>query len=320
MILCAGYGTRLGVLGEQLPKPLLPVANVPIVRYGIALLVGHGIRDIVINLHYRSDLFEQALGDGSELGARIHYSREPRILGSGGGIKHALGLLDPDDSDEPFVVMNGKLIIDADLTALLAAHRAAGDVLATLLVRRVPDASNWGAVRVDERSRVRDVLAAGDHMFCGVHIARPSVIRKLPDGEACFIRQGYLPWLTSKVGEVAAHEHHGYFEEHSTPARYLAGNLALLRGAELRYAPDHTLGVAASAVISPSARIVEPVCVGAGARIGPGAVVGPEAVVGPGAVVAPGAALNSAVAWPSTLVDGIVENAIVSPAGLTRAG
>src|SRR5687768_8226925 len=110
MLLCAGYGTRLGALSDERPKPMLPVCDVPIVRFGIAQLVAHGVRDIVINVHHRGDVIERELGDGSGLGARIRYSSEDVLLGTGGGLKHALALLDPDGEDAPFVSMNGKLI------------------------------------------------------------------------------------------------------------------------------------------------------------------------------------------------------------------
>jgi len=314
MLLCAGLGTRLGAVGEALPKPLLPMCDLPLVRYGIALLVGHGIRDIVINLHYRPELFQAALGDGSKLGARIQYSHEPDILGTGGGLKQALPLLDPDGTDEPFISMNGKLVLDVDLAGLLKAHRAAGNLLGTMVVRRVPDAGDWGAIQVRD-GRVRDVFGQGRHMFCGVHVTRPSVMRELPDGEACSIRQGYVPWMHSGRGEVGAFEYDGYFAEHSTPDRYLQGNLDLLDGAALRHPPGALVGVDATATVHESARVVGPVRIGAGARIEAGATVGPGAVVGHGAVVAKGAAVTRSVVWPTATARGGVDRAIVTAEG-----
>lgn len=286
MLLCAGLSTRLGKLGAECPKPMLPVCGVPILRYGIANLVGHGIRDLVINTHHRGDVIQRSLGDGSALGARIQYSHEPEILGTGGGLKHALPLLDPDGRDEPFISANGKLIFDVDFTALLDAYRRAGDILGMMVVRRVPDAKSWGAVNVAFDARgphVIDILGDGEHMFCGVHVTRPSVMARLPDGESDSIRQGYLPWL--RAGQrVAAYEHErGYFAEHSTPERYLESNWALLGDTELRHPPAPTRGIDPSARVDPSARIVEPVRICANATIAANVTVGPYAVVGEGA-------------------------------------
>src|SRR5512143_3624360 len=118
MLLCAGLGTRLGALSDERPKPMLPVCDLPILRYGIANLVGYGITELVINVHHRGDVIEREIGDGARFGARVRYSPEQVLLGTGGGLKHALPLLDPDGRDEPFLSLNGKLIFDVDLPAL----------------------------------------------------------------------------------------------------------------------------------------------------------------------------------------------------------
>ena len=313
MLLCAGLSTRLGKLGAECPKPMLPVCGVPILAYGITNLVAHGITELVINTHHRGELIERTIGDGRRLGARIHYIHEPVILGTGGGLKHALPLLDPDGRDEAFLSINGKLIFDLDVTALVAAYHAAGDILGMMVVRRVPDARDWGAVNVqidDRGPHVTDILGDGEHMFCGVHVTRPSVMARLPDGEADSIRQGYLPWL--RAGErVAAYEHRdGYFAEHSTPERYLASNWALVGGTRLRHPPTKLDGVDPTARIHPSATIVPPVKIGAGAVVGAGVTVGPNAILGDGAVVR--ASIASTVVWAGAVVETAPDEPIVT--------
>ncbi len=315
MLLCAGLSTRLGPLGAERPKPMLPVCGIPILAYGIANLVAHGITELVINTHHLGDVIRGELGDGRRYGARIRYIHEAQILGTGGGLKHALALLDPEGRDEPFLSCNGKLIFDVDLTALADAYRRAaaeepGELLGILVERRVPDALDWGPVDVRD-GRVHDILGTGEHMFCGVHVTRPSVVARLPDGEACMVRQGYLPWLRAG-GVVRAFEHaDGYFAEHSTPERYLESNRALLGGVTLRHPPGRLVGIDPTARIHPAATILEPVRIGPGAVIGAGAVIGPYAVVGDGAVV--NAPIGGAVVWagarafappPGTIVTG----------------
>jgi NDP-sugar pyrophosphorylase family protein len=324
MLLSAGLGTRLGALSDERPKPMLPVCNLPILRYGIALLVGHGIRDIVINLHHRADVIERELGDGAALGARIRYVRETSILGTGGGLKNALPLLDPDGTDEPFLSLNGKLIFDVDLHALLAAYQRVPGALGMMVVRHVPDAQAWGAVQVDTSGPVplvRDVLGQGEHMFAGVHVTRPSVVRRLPDGEACSIRQGYLPWLRAGETVAAFVAGDGYFAEHSTPRSYLQSNLDLLDGRVLRFPPGALAGVDPGARVHPTAEIVAPVCIAARAEIGVGAVVGPHAVVGDGAVIEPEARVERAVVWAHARVAGerAYRSCIVTPQAVVDA-
>lgn len=313
MLLCAGLSTRLGTIGSERPKPMLPVCGVPILAYGITNLVAHGVRDLVINTHHRGGLIEDEIGDGRRWGARIRYVHEPVLLGTGGGLKNALGLLDPGGTDEPFLSINGKLIFDLDVTALAAAYRAAGEILGMMVVRRVPDARDWGAVNVAFDARgphVVDVLGDGEHMFCGAHVTRPSVMARLPDGESDSIRQGYLPWL--RAGErVAAYEHRdGYFAEHSTPERYLHSNWALLSEAVLRHPPSRLRGVDPTARIHPTARIVEPVRICARATIGADVVVGPNAVVGEQAVVR--ASIANTVVWAGAQVAAPVDGGVVT--------
>jgi NDP-sugar pyrophosphorylase family protein len=316
MILAAGLGTRLGELSDERPKPLMPVADVPLIRYGIALCAGHGIREIVVNLHHHAELIQGELGDGSRLGVAISYSHEEKILGTGGGIRRALAQL----GDEPFLVLNGKLVFDVDLDAVLAHHRASG-AKATLVVRPDDDAQRWGAIDAPpEGGPVRALLGVGPHMFTGVQVLDPELVATLPDdgAERCIIRQGHVPWLNQGVA-LNAYVAHGYFAEHSTPERYLAGNFAVIRGqAGLRFPPGKLTGIEASAEVHSEAQINPPVRIGPGARIGAYAVVGPDVVVGAYAEVGAGIRLARTVVWPKTHVRQDADGAIMTPRSKLR--
>ena len=132
-------------------------------------------------------------------------------------------------------------------------------------------------------------------MFTGVHIVEPSILDRLPkSGQSCIVRQGYLPAL--RDGEVlTAYVTPGYFFEHSTPARYLQGNINALRGCAAAPSAGAAVGVSARAQISPRAVIRPPVCIGAGAVVEDGAVVGPDVVLGEGRTSS--AACTSSAAW-----------------------
>ncbi len=322
MLLCAGKGTRLGDLSGEKPKPLLEVCGIAILRFGITNLVARGVSKIVINLHHRGDLIREELGDGRSMGASIQYSEEEEILGTGGGLKKALHLLDPDGLNEPFLSMNGKLIFDLDIQALLASYAAQEDSLGTMVVKPMPNAMKWGALDVRPEGqglRIHNILEDGGHMFCGVHVTRPSVVRNLPDGEACMIRQGYLPWLKSGQRVSAFVHENGYFAEHSTPKRYLQSSIDLLSGITLANPPGSLLGVDAGAEVHESATIVAPVRIGEGAVIEAGASVGPNVVVGKGARVASGSTLRDSVVWAGAVAEGTLERVIVTPKGTMDA-
>ena len=298
LILAAGLGTRLGALSDERPKPLLPVCDVPLIRYAVALLRGHGIDEIAVNLHHRGELIRAELGDG------FHYSEERDILGTGGGIVKIGDWLTRGGRDS-FVVVNGKIVTDIDLGAALRHHDATGAV-ATLVLREVPDAEKWGAIYVGDDGRVTRIVgqgAPGAHacMFTGVHVLSPRLLARLPaTGESDSIRQAYIPALLD--GErIEGLRHTGYWHEHSTPERYLQGNWNLLGGSvKLTYPPGPLRAIANSATVEP------------------GATLGPQVVIGARSRVRASARLDRVVVWPDSVVDGVLENAIVTPRGVQR--
>jgi mannose-1-phosphate guanylyltransferase len=313
LILAAGFGTRLGTLSEERPKPMLPVCDVPLIRYALALLRGAGVREIAVNVHHHGALIERELdGEG------IHFSREETILGTGGGIRKLADWL-TRGGRESFFVVNGKILIDVDLRAVLARHDAAG-AAATMVLRETPDAARWGAIDVDDAGRVSKILDIGGPgarscMFTGVHVLAPRLVERLPPaGESDSIRQAYIPAL--RAGDrIEGVVYGGYFHEHSTPARYLQGNWNALRGvAQLTYPPAPLTGVDPTAEVHGT--VVDPVRIAAGAIVEPGAHLGPDVVVGRRARVRTGAHLERVVVWPDSTADATLTDAIITPRGV----
>jgi NDP-sugar pyrophosphorylase family protein len=319
MLLAAGLGTRLGELSSQRPKPLLPVANHPLLHWTAALCVHHGLRDLVVNLHHKGELVRESLGDGRALGAgSVTYSPEPEILGTGGGIK-AMAALMPRRT---CVALNAKVVVDLDLRAVLAFHRRQR-AAATMVLRPDENAERWGAIGVDARGQVTRILdwrrpgaADGEAMmFTGIQVLEPELIRRIPDGPCCIIRTAYRQAI-EEGAPLCAFVHRGYFYDHSTPARYLRGNVNLLQGqARLPAAPGPLVGVDAGARVSPRATLVPPLLLGPGARVEPGARVGPDVVLGTGSRVAAGAAISHSVVWEAATVAADTRHAVVTPEG-----
>lgn len=321
MVLCAGMGSRLKGLGQELPKPLLPVCNHPLATYALALLRGHDITEIAVNLHHHGEMITECLGSGAEYGVDIYYSREAELLGTGGGVRRVADYL-TSGGREPCVIVNGKILIDVDLEVVLALHRITG-ATATMVLFETSDAERWGSIEVDPDGRVYRMLGETAPqsapqrllkcMFTGVHIVEPSLIERLPkNGPSCIIRQGYLPAL--RDGEsISAYVLPGYFFEHSTPARYLQGNVNALRGvARLAHLPGPLVGVSARAQVSPRAILRPPVCIGAGAVIDDGAVIGPDVVLGEGAHVERGIHLERTIVFAGVHVKTSLRDAIVT--------
>ncbi len=222
MILAAGLGTRLRPLTDRLPKPLLPVAGRPLIVWNLLLLRRHGITDVIINLHHLGQQIEQALGNGSAFGMRIAYSKEPVLLGTGGGLKQA----EPFFNGEPFYVLNGDTLFDMDLGALAAAHRESRAV-ATMALRADPDPDRWGAVDVDEKHHVVRINGRGraaggptsKRMFAGVHLMHPRLLADVTPGRESSIIEAYVRAIEDG-DTVAGYEFSGYWSDIGTPERY----------------------------------------------------------------------------------------------------
>ncbi len=223
MVLAAGKGERLRPLTDRLPKPMVPVAGKPLISYTLEYLKNCGVEDIVINLHHLGDEIQTYLGNGSSWGLRIHYSLEPTLLGTGGGINKAAPYLVHDT----FVVMNADILLELDLREVIQFHQE-NSAMATMVLRKDPDVEQFGAIEVDVHGRIRQFLGKlavpnglrRRLMFTGVHIFEPAVFSYMPSHKSFFsIVDAYLAMI--QAGErVMGYEMKGFWTDLGTPARY----------------------------------------------------------------------------------------------------
>ena len=311
MVLCAGLGTRLHPLTTLLPKPAVPVCNVPLIRLALGLLAGAGIRRAVVNVHHHPEAMAAAAGRAAaELGMELAVSREPVIAGTGGALREAAALL---DGAEAVVVLNGDVLFDVDLGSVLSAHRATG-ALATMALLPMPAGAGYASVEIDEGGRVRRIAGrfgpGGGGLtawhFPGLSVVDPGLPGLVPGRPfACDIHRDVYPPLLAR-GLVRGLPVHGAWRDLGTPAAYLAANLDVAAG---------RLGLARFG-LPPPPRLA------ATARVDAAARVGPEAVVGEGCVVPAGARVDRAVLWPGTrLREGeVVVGAVAAGALRVAAG
>jgi len=286
VVLVGGEGTRLRPLTYKTPKQLLPVANVP--------MIAHDVDHVVLSMGYRPDAFHTAYPDGHCAGVSITYAVEPEPMGTAGGIGFAARFAEIDDT---FIVVNGDVLTDLDIGALVAFHRARGGQ-ATISLTPVDDPSAFGVVPTFDDGRVEAFVekppkdeAPTNLINAGTYVLEPSVIEAIPEGRAVSIERETFPSLVGE-GALYAMASEGYWVDAGTPPTYLRANLDL-KG-------DPVL-VGAGAVIDPSAVITDSVigpgaCVGAGARVA-------ESVVLAGAVVEPGASLARRIVDTDAIVE-----------------
>src|SRR5947208_4548161 len=333
MVLCAGFGTRLRPLTDRVPKPLVPVCGVPLLKYNLALLKNAGVREIVVNVHHLAAEMEKgAIQIAREVGLELAVSRETgHILGTGGGVRRAAGLL----GRGTFLLLNGDMLFDVDLEAAIAAHKSSG-AMATMVLAPYPKGATYGAVEVDGSANVRRIASRGappepglvKMHFTGVHVLESEVLSRLPaEAESDINRTAYVR-LIHEGAKVLGWLQNGYWGDLGAPRSLLRANLDVLGGKVplQRFRPladpfagarEVAPGVHADpqAVIDPSAKLTGPALLHAGSVVGSRAQIGPNAVIGTGVRVDAGGSVVRAVCWAGTHVAAgeRVQDAIASP-------
>jgi len=200
MVLCAGYGTRLGQLVDELPKPMLPVCGRPILEHILRHMARHGFRDIAVNLHFHPEAIRDYFGDGSRWGIRLTYSEEPDLLGTAGSVKKMAGFL---AGPEPFLIQYGDVVTDENFTAMLDFHRRRR-ALATLLVHRREQSNS--VVGMDAEQRIVAFLERptsqqrtfeSPWVHSGVSVFDPSMLDEIPAEKPCDLPRDIYTKLVS---------------------------------------------------------------------------------------------------------------------------
>lgn len=306
MVLAAGLGTRLRPLTYEMPKPMVPVANRPIMDHILALLRRHDCGEIVANLSYLPDQITDHFGDGSGRGVSIEWSFEEKLLGTAGGVRNVREFF----GDEAFLVMAADALSDIDLTALRAAHEA-NDGIATLAVKRVPDTSEYGVVVTGTDRRVQGFQekpdpaeALSDLANCMIYVLEPPVFDYFPDRDEVDFALDVFPELLANDVPFYVHETDAYWNDVGSIDEYRQGNFDAITGAlEVELPGDEVadgIRVGGGAALPDDAELVAPVLVGGGCKIGAGVELQGPLVVGGDCTIGSGAVLRECVLLPGT--------------------
>ncbi len=178
MILAAGLGTRLRPLTDKKPKPLISVANIPVIDRLADYLQGHGVREIIVNAHHHREQIVAHLKRRQQRGIHFEVSLEPEILGTGGGLKKTEGFWGTD----PFVAINGDILTDLDITKAYEDHLRNAN-MATLVLH---DYEPFNQIQIDKQMNVLDIASknlAGRLAFTGVHVIDPKLLDYIPENQ-----------------------------------------------------------------------------------------------------------------------------------------
>jgi mannose-1-phosphate guanylyltransferase len=304
LVLVGGEGTRLRPLTLTRPKPALPLVDRPFIRFMVDWVARHGVDEVIMACGFRAENLRSALGDEVPGEARIHYVQEEEPLGTAGPVRLAAdrGLL-----GDRFMVLNGDLLTDLDLTALQATH-AEREAVATLALHAVDDPSAYGLVRRREDGEVLGFVEKPDpaeidtdEVNAGAYVLQRSVCDLIPPGRAVSIERDVFPRLVGKG--LYGRRLDGYWMDIGTPERYLQASWDILEGSVETDVETHGDGV----LVEGDTDVAEEAAVGpravvrSGCRIGAGAVVA-ESVLLDGCRVEEGAEIRGSILAPDVEV------------------
>jgi mannose-1-phosphate guanylyltransferase/phosphomannomutase len=301
VVMAGGEGTRLRPMTANQPKPLLPVANRPIMEHVLRLLKRHGFTETVVTVQFLASLVRNYFGDGEDVGMSLQYATEETPLGTAGSVKNAEDAL----RDTPFLVISGDALTDIDLSALLQAHKESG-ALVTVALTRVPNPLEFGIVIVGEDGRIQRFLEKptwgqvfSDTVNTGIYVMEPEVLAKVPAGESVDWSGDVFPSLLESGAPLYGWVADGYWEDVGTHESYLKAQADVLSGrvdTEIEgFEVSPGVWVAEGAEVDPEALLSGPLCIGDYAKIEAGAQLREFTVVGSNVVIKEGAFLHRAV-------------------------
>jgi NDP-sugar pyrophosphorylase family protein len=319
MVMAAGAGTRLRPLTDDVPKPMVPIANRPVLEYTLLNLKRHGITDIILNLHSYPEQIRNYFGDGARFGLHLEYSHEPKLRGTAGGVKKAESFL----NQGTFIVMSGDGLTDANLTQLIAFHRARR-ALATMAVVPVDARFDYGITLTTPAGRITRFVEKpswgeifSNQVNSGIYVFEPAIFSFIPKNRVYDFGKQVWPELLRRRKPIFAWKTAAYWCD--------VGNLQEYRRAQKEFLekklyfrpllPEIKQGIWAPKHFSlKGIRLKAPCLIGEGARIAPGVTIGRGTVIGPGVHIEQGARLENTVVWKNARIGKNItlENCIVT--------
>jgi mannose-1-phosphate guanylyltransferase len=328
MIMAAGLGTRLRPITYEMPKPMVPVLNRPVMEHILELLARHGFSEVNANLHWFPELIRDRFGDGSRLGIELRYSEEEALLGTAGGVRRVADFL-----GDYFLVISGDALTDIDLAAMRQYHLSHGGI-ATLATKRVADTSQFGVVITGADGRVQGFQekpdpaeALSNLANCGIYMFRHEIFDYFPaEGESKAAgpddppgfadwAMDVLPALLEGDAPFYSHEIDAYWNDIGNLEELWRSNMDAVSGAVSidPGAPEVAEGVRAGegtdlagAEVEPPALFGPGVELGADVRVDGPAVIGDGARIGAGSRIKESVLLPGAELGPATVLAGAI--------------
>jgi mannose-1-phosphate guanylyltransferase len=301
LFLAGGMGTRLKPLTDELPKPMVPIMNKPLLERNMENLKRHGIHDIVISTCYKSKYIQDYFGDGSKFGLTIEYICEDIPLGTGGAIKKTEHLY-----DDTFLVFNADILCNMDFTDLLQFHKSKSAAV-TIAVTRVDNPCAYGVIEYDKNNyavsfteKPKAAEIKSNYINAGVYVIEPEVLKEIPATRPVSVEREIFPSLLKKGSKIAVYKGGSYWMDIGTPEKYLQTHKDIMSG-DCRISgvdfEDDCVFKEGKSIIDLTAKIIGPVYIGNNVKIGAYTTIGPNAVIGDSTWIHTGGSVIDSVLW-----------------------
>ena len=315
VIMAGGQGSRLRPLTCDLPKPMVPMANRPMMEYIIELLGKHGMEDIAVTTWYLPEVIEEHFGDGAAFGCSLHYFVEDRPLGTAGSVKNAAAFL-----DGTFLVISGDALTDFDLAKAIAYHREK-QALATLVLTRVSSPLEYGVVFINEAGKVERFLEKpswgevfSDTVNTGIYILEPEILAMIPEETQFDFSRDLFPMLLQSGRGLYGYVSEGYWSDIGNIEQYVQSHWDLLMKkakaslpGRKQAASEQDMWLDEGVFIHPDATLEGPVVLGKHCRVERGATIGPYVVLGENTIVGQHSSIRHSILWPNVHVGASAE-------------
>jgi len=314
VVMAGGEGSRLRPLTLNRPKPMVPIANRPVMGHIIELLKRHHINDITATLQYRADDIQNYFGDGANWDVALHYSVEPRPLGTAGSVKFAERFL---SREEPFVIISGDALTDLNISEIVAFHKRVGAAV-TITLYRVPNPLEYGVINVDADGRINRFLekpswgeVISDTVNTGIYVISPEILDLIEPGEQFDFSKDLFPLLMKQGAPLYGYVADGYWCDVGNIAEYFraTGDLLSRRVNVGEFGRDigNEIYVEEDVEIAGDAKLFGPIFLGRGTRIKSGVAIQGPTVIRPFCIVDNRAHIDRSIIWRNVYIGEDVE-------------
>ncbi|PIX16300.1 nucleotidyltransferase [Candidatus Desantisbacteria bacterium CG_4_8_14_3_um_filter_40_12] len=306
VIMAGGFGTRMRPLTCNIPKPMVLVANKPIMEHIVRLLKAHNITEIVAILYYQPEIIQDYFDNGKRFGVHIEYVTAVEDLGTAGSVRNAVEYL-----DEPFIIISGDVLTDFNLSNIINFHQEK-NALATITLTRVKNPLQYGIVIVSPEGRVERFLEKpgwgevfSDTVNTGIYVLEPETFKHIPENKEFDFAKNLFPNLLKEEGALCGYIASGYWRDIGNLEEYRLAHYDILSGKVSidinGMKKDKTLWVGKGTELSDNVYLEHGVIIGSDCRIGEGAKL-VNTVIGDNCIVEGNSRITNSVIWDGTFI------------------